>query len=156
MHKTYIVVGFIIAITLFMELAAHADAFDKTTKLTFSQAVEVPGQTLSAGTYLFRLADDGGDRNIVQIFNSDGTQLVTTVQTIATQRQQTTDDTEVTLTEPQSGNPAVLVKWFYPGEDIGNEFVYPKQEEKQLAQNQQETFVGSQMLSSSEAAAAGY
>jgi hypothetical protein len=35
-----------------------------------------------------------------------------------------------------------LVTWFYPGNDIGHEFVYSKQVESELAQDAKQTFVG--------------
>jgi hypothetical protein len=34
------------------------------------------------------------------------------------------------------------VSWFYPGNSTGHEFVLSKQEQQQLAQARQETFVG--------------
>ncbi|HXM64439.1 MAG TPA: hypothetical protein VN950_26500, partial [Terriglobales bacterium] len=50
---------------------AAADDFDQKTVFTFSGPVEGPGQVLSAGTYVFKLADSSSDRNIVQVFNKD-------------------------------------------------------------------------------------
>jgi hypothetical protein len=54
---------------------AAADDFDQKTVFTFSGPVEIPGQVLSAGTYVFKLADSSSDRNIVQVFNKDETHL---------------------------------------------------------------------------------
>jgi hypothetical protein len=99
---------------------------------------------LPAGTYLFILAGNDSDRNIVQIFNSDRTALYATLQTIATERQDATGDTTLALAEQGAGKPEVLLKWFYPGETTGNEFVYPKQEEKDLAQDRQQIVVANQ------------
>jgi Protein of unknown function (DUF2911) len=138
-NKGYIAVGLIIAFALFFELAAHADEFDQATTITFSEPIQIPGQILPAGTYLFKLPQGDSDRNIVQIFNANRTVLYATLQTIATDRQEPTDDTAVTLAEPESGGPSVLVKWFYPGHETGNEFLYPKQKEKELAQDKQQT-----------------
>src|SRR4051812_15787978 len=154
-HKFYIFIGLIIAMTLFAELAAHADDFDLATRLTFSQPVEIPGQALPPGTYLFKLADTGGSRGIVQIFNADGTHIVATVMTIAAERREPASDTVVTLAERESGNPDAFVKWFYPGRTIGNEFVYPKKQEQEVAHDKQDTFVGDRLLSSSDAGLAG-
>src|ERR1700723_613397 len=53
---------------------ARADEWNKKTVMTFSQAVEIPGQILPAGTYTFLLADSPSDPHIVQIFNADGSQ----------------------------------------------------------------------------------
>jgi hypothetical protein len=143
-NKSYIVVGLIIAFTMFFELAAHADEFDEATTFTFSQPVQIPGKVLPAGSYLFELADHGSEPNVVQVFSADRSVKYGFFLTIATERQQPADDPTVTLAEPESGRPAVLVKWFYPGRESGNEFVYSKQTEKEIAQDSQQTIVANQ------------
>jgi hypothetical protein len=140
-NKGYIAVGLIIAFSLFFELAAHADESDQSTTITFNQPIQIPGQVLPAGTYLFKLADSNSNQNIVQVFNADRTVLYATLQTITTERQEPTGHTVVALAEQGAGQPDVLLKWFYPGREIGNEFVYPGQKEKELAQDKQQTIV---------------
>jgi hypothetical protein len=147
-NKGYIAVGLVIAFALFFELGAHADESDEATIMSFSAPVQIPGQVLPAGTYLFELADHGSAPNVVQVFSSDRTVLYGTFLTIATERQDPTSDTTVTLAEPESGGTPVLVKWFYPGQDIGNEFLYSKQTEKELARDSQQTIVARQAQSS--------
>src|SRR6266403_510871 len=137
-NKGYFLIGAIIASILFFEVAAHADAWDLTTKLTFSQPVQVPGKVLPAGTYLFRLANSD-DRHIVQVFSSDRKVLYATLMANPTLRQEPSGESVVTFAEQGPGKPEALLKWFYPGEATGNEFVYSKQEEKQLAQDKQQT-----------------
>jgi hypothetical protein len=155
-NKSYIVVGLIIAFTMFFELAAHADEFDEATTITFSQPVQIPGNVLPAGSYLFELVDHGSEPNVVQVFSADRSVLYGTFLTIATERQQPADDTTVTLAEPESGGPAALVKWFYPGREIGNELVYSQQTEKELAQGSQQTIVANQAsMSNSDSTGAG-
>ena len=155
-NKSYIVVGLIIAFSLFFELAAHADELDQATTITFSAPIQIPGQVLPAGSYLFKLANGDADRNIVQVFNADRTVLYATLQTVATYRQEPTGDTVVTLAEQGTGQPEAFLKWFYPGREAGNEFVYPQQKEKELAQDQQRTVVANQpTVSNSDAAGAG-
>src|SRR5579864_5879696 len=64
----------LLAITLFSATllpSARADEWNKKTVVTFSQAVEVPGKVLPAGTYTFQLMDSPSDRHIVQIFRAD-------------------------------------------------------------------------------------
>src|ERR1700757_71187 len=114
-HKSYIVAGLIIAFSLFFELAAHADDSIQETKITFSQPISIPGQTLPAGTYLFKQANTD-DLNLIQIFSSDRTHLYATLQTIPTEADQIPDDTTVRLAEQGAGKPNLLLKWFYPGE----------------------------------------
>ena len=143
-QKSYIIVGLIIAFALFFELAAHADESNLNTTMTFSEPIQVPGQVLPAGTYVFRLADPGGSQNVVQIFNSDRTVLYATLETVTAERQHPTGDTAVTLAKQGPGKPDALLKWFYPGRNTGNEFVYSKQNEKALAQDTQLTIVTNQ------------
>jgi hypothetical protein len=138
-NKGYIAVALIIASTLFFGLAAHADESDQATKITFSQPVQIPGQVLPAGTYLFKLEDSNSSQNLVQIFNADRTVLYATLQTVATERREPTGYTVLTLAEQGTGQPDVLVKWFYPGRETGNEFVYSTEKEKDLGQDRQQT-----------------
>jgi hypothetical protein len=148
-HKSYVVVGMIIAFALLFELAAHADQPDQATKITFTQPIQVPGQILPAGTYLFKLAGDGLD--IVQIFSSDRTHLYATLSTIPTENPQETGDTTIALAEQGAGKPDLLLKWFYPGDQTGHEFVYSNPLEKEIARDKQQTVVTNQQPTDSEA-----
>ena len=53
---------------------ARADEWDKRTVMTFNEPVEMPGQVLPAGTYVFKLADLQADRTVVQTFTEDQSQ----------------------------------------------------------------------------------
>src|SRR5213080_2693190 len=57
---------------------AKADAWDKETIVTFSSAVEVPGQVLPPGTYVFKPAHSEWDRHILQILTKDQRNLLAT------------------------------------------------------------------------------
>jgi len=155
-NKGYIVVGLIIAFSLFFGLAAHADESDQSTTITFSQPIQIPGQVLPAGAYLFKLEDSNSNQNIVQVFNADRTVLYATLQTIATERQEASGHTVVALAKQGAGQPDALLKWFYPGRETGNEFLYPTQKEKELAQDRQQTIVANPpTVSNSDANGAG-
>src|SRR4051812_22661679 len=52
--------------------AASASPTDHLTKFTFNRPIAVPGITLPAGTYIFKLADPSTERKIVQIMDADG------------------------------------------------------------------------------------
>jgi len=106
--------------------STKADTRDKKTAVTFGEPVEVPGTALPAGTYVFKLARSRADRHLVQIFNEDETQLITTVRAVPTSRAQTTAKPVFTFDESYPDSPELLHTWFYPGDDIGNEFVYPE------------------------------
>jgi hypothetical protein len=150
-HKFCIVLGLLIAFGFFFELAAHADESNELIKITFSAPVQIPGQVLPAGTYAFQRANDD-DLDLFQIFNADRTVLLATIQTVPTEGREPADDTTITLAEQQSGNPPLLVRWFYPGRITGHEFIYSKEQEHEIAQARQETFVGSQLVSRGQAA----
>lgn len=102
---------------------AAADEWNKQTVLTFSQDVEIPGKILPAGKYVFRLADSS-NRHVVQVFDQAGRILVT-VSTIPAARLTATDDTHVMFEEPSAGALFPIKKWFYPGNLVGEEFLYP-------------------------------
>jgi hypothetical protein len=140
--KLSMMAGFVIAFALIFELTAHAGEDDQMTKISFSEAVQVPGRVLPAGTYQFVLARNESSLDIVQIFNADGTALVTTVPTIPTERAREADGISIMLAQRPDGQPDALVSWFYPGMQTGHEFLYSKQEEKELTQDAKQTFVG--------------
>jgi hypothetical protein len=155
-NKIYIVVGLIIAFTLICELVAHAGESDQTTTITFSQSIQIPGQVLPTGTYVFKLANGDSDRNTVQVFNADETALYVTLETITAERQKPTRHTAIVLAEQGGGQPDALLQWFYPGHETGNEFLYPKEKEKELAHDRQQTVVTNQpTASNSDASSAG-
>ena len=119
--------------------AAKADEWNRKTVLTFSGPVEIPGVhlkgwgVLPAGTYVFKILDSQSDRHIVQIFNKDETQVFATILAIPNYRLKVTGKTVVTFRERPAGEPEALRAWFYPGENYGEEFVYPKARAMQLA-----------------------
>jgi hypothetical protein len=115
---------------------ASAQTWNKRTTVTFSAPVEIPGigaQVLPAGTYVFRLLDSQSDRHIVQIFNQDESHLYATILAIPNYRLQATDKTVMTFAERAVGDPQAIRAWFYPGDNSGQEFVYPRKRAVELA-----------------------
>ena len=149
-NKLYMILGMLIAFGVFFELAAHADEANEATTITFSAPVQIPGRVLPAGTYVFQQANSD-DLNLIQISNPDHGVLYATLETVPADRMNSTAHTAIELAEPESGTP-ILVKWFYPGRLTGHEFVYPKEQEHEIAQARQETFVGSKSMPNSETA----
>jgi hypothetical protein len=112
---------------------AAADDFDQKTVFTFSGPVEIPGQVLSAGTYVFKLADASSDRNTVQVFNKNETHLYGTFLAIPDYRIKPAGKTIITFEERPAGSPEAVKAWFYPGDNYGHDFVYPKPKATALA-----------------------
>jgi hypothetical protein len=105
---------------------ANADVADQKTIFTFSSPVEIPGQVLQAGTYVFKLADSQSDRDIVQVLNKDETHLYGTFLAISDERVRPAGKPIITFEEAPAGSPETVKAWFYPGDNYGHEFVYPK------------------------------
>jgi hypothetical protein len=93
----------------------------------------VPGKVLPAGTYWFTLLQDDPDRNIVQIWNSNQTELLATILTAPDYRLQPKGRTVMKFEERPTNQPEALEAWFYPGDDYGHEFVYPEARARELA-----------------------
>ena len=105
---------------------ARADAWDKKTVMTVNETIQVPHRVLSAGTYVVKLLDSPSDRHIVQIFNADETEVLTTILAIPNYRLKPTEKSVFTFWEMPPGEPPALRAWFYPGDNFGQEFAYPK------------------------------
>jgi len=108
------------------DIGVRADGWDKKTIVTFSDAVEIPGQVLPAGTYVFKLAGTSSDRHIVQIWNGDETQILATILAIPNYRLDPPCRTILEFDERPGDSPMALHSWFYPGDSTGQEFVYPR------------------------------
>ncbi|HWZ96362.1 MAG TPA: hypothetical protein VN025_01235 [Candidatus Dormibacteraeota bacterium] len=104
--------------------SAKADDWNHKTVVTFGDSVEVPGQVLLPGTYVFKLAESQANRHIVQIWTGDEQELITTLLTIPSQRSRPAGHTVFTFDERPADSPQALSEWFYPGETTGEEFVY--------------------------------
>jgi len=112
---------------------AHAQPSDKRTFFTFSRPITLPGVTLPAGKYVFRLADDTTSRKVIQVASADGTKPYAMLLTIPDERRDPPKDAEVAFLETASNTPSAVGAWWYPGERIGYEFIYPRAQARQLA-----------------------
>jgi len=113
--------------------SARADEWNKKTVMTVNEPIQVPNKVLPAGTYVIKLLDSPSDRHIVQIFNADETRLQTTILAIPNYRIQPTGKTVFSFWETPPGQPKALRAWFYPGDNFGQEFAYPKSAAVQIA-----------------------
>ena len=113
--------------------SARADEWNKKTILTVNESIQVPNKVLPPGKYVMKLLDSPSNRHIVQIFNADETHLETTVLAIPNYRLQVTGKTTFQFWETPPGQPKALRAWFYPGDNFGQEFAYPKGESTQIA-----------------------
>jgi len=132
MLKT-LVAACVLAVTAFASTTAHAQTVDNRTFFTFNQPVALPGVTLPAGKYIFRNPDITAARRVVQVLSEDGKQSYAMLLTIPAQRTEAAAKPEIRFMETAAGTPQAIKAWWYPGNAIGWEFIYPKEQALKLA-----------------------
>ena len=114
---------------------AQGQPLDARTEFTFNQPVELPGVTLPPGTYIFRFVDGTTGRKVMQVQAKDASNKTYGMfLTINAERPRPSDDAELRFLETPAGQPAAVKTWWYPGNTIGREFIYPKSQARRLAQ----------------------
>src|SRR5262245_56051134 len=111
---------------------------NQDTFFTFSQAVELPKTTLPAGTYFFQLMDSDSNRHIVKVMSQDRKQLLATLMAIPYySNDRPPDDPQVRFLETPAANGVAATNaikiWFYPGNSVGHEFIWPRDKAMRLA-----------------------
>jgi hypothetical protein len=106
--------------------STKADEWDKKTVVTFDQDVEIPGQVLPAGTYVFKLLRNNSNRNIVQIWTAHESHLLSTLITVGDSFPNPSGDPYFVLdmSGTEEGYPPVVASWFFGGGNEGRDFVY--------------------------------
>ncbi len=136
LHKQYSALA--VAILFILALPAmRADEWRKRTVITINEPVQFPTVVLPAGTYVMMLLDSPSNRDIVQIFDKNEQHLITTILALPNYRLQPTGKSVFTFWETPAGNPPAVRAWFYPGDNYGQEFVYPKSMSTQIASTNQ-------------------
>jgi hypothetical protein len=123
-----------VLVVLVHVMASGADAFtsDKRTYFTFNQSVALPGVTLPAGTYMFRLADPDTSRRVIQVSDKNGTQSYALLLTMPAYRVDAAKDSEIRFLETAAGAPRPINAWWYVGDNTGYQFIYSKQQLAEL------------------------
>ncbi len=115
--------------------AAQAQPADKKTYFTFSGPVALPGVTLPAGRYVFRIVDTETSRKVIQVLSDDEKKPFAMMNTIPDQKRDPVKDATVSFYETPKGTPAAVKSWWYPSESIGYQFIYPRAQAKEIAKN---------------------
>jgi hypothetical protein len=134
-----IVGGLMLALLLQAPAAVQASETDRLTHFMVNQSFEVPGKVLQPNTrYVMKLHDLYQNRNVVQVYTDDEKQMLAQFLAINDQRMEPVDKTTFTFIETQPGYPKPIRSWFYPGRNIGLEFVYPKEQALEIAKHAKE------------------
>jgi hypothetical protein len=117
-----------------------ADDWDKKTVLTVNQPIQMPAccnpdhtVTLQPGAYVLVLVDSLSDRHIVRVFDQDQKNVITTILAIPNYRLRPTGKSNFQFWETPAGQPRAMRAWFYPGDNFGQEFAYPKTKSIEIA-----------------------
>jgi hypothetical protein len=121
------------ALGIILTPSVKGDAWNKKTIVTVNEPIIAGNKVLEPGTYVWKLLDSPSDRHIVQIFNKDENKVETTILAIPNYRLQPLDKSQFTFWETPDGVPKAVRAWFYPGDNFGQEFAYPKKLVAQLA-----------------------
>jgi hypothetical protein len=123
------------AAVLMTAAVAQAQPEDKRTYFTFNRPIVLPGATLPAGRYLFRIVDTQTSRKVIQVLSGDGKKPLAMLNTITDERAEAAKDPEVSFIETPKDAPSAVKTWWYPGERTGYEFIYPRAQARALARS---------------------
>ncbi len=131
--------GVLALTTTFAAAQGGTAQWNKKTQLTFSGPVQVPGKTLQAGTYTFRVMDLLADRHVLQILDKDEKDLITTVMAVTQSHLEPAENNVVMFSERPAGSAPAVKIWYYPGDTTGHELVYPRAQAISIAKSSNTT-----------------
>ena len=121
------------ALVCLAPFASKADDYDKKTIIKISAPTEVPGIVLQPGTYVIKLLNSQSNRHIVEVMNERMDHLYALTFAVAAERLEPRGKTTLTFYEATGDRPIALRKWFWPGDTIGQEFIYPKDQAARIS-----------------------
>ena len=115
-----------VALGIVLASSVGAASEDKrTTYMTFSQPVGLPGVTLPAGTYLFEIADPLVSADIIRVTNRQRSMVYFTAFTDRVERlDRVRRETSIIFAPPEVGFVRKIAAWYPGGESMGHEFIY--------------------------------
>jgi hypothetical protein len=96
----------------------------RTTYLTFSGPVALPGVALARGTYVFELAAPQTDPTIVRVLSRDRSTVYFMAFTEMVPRPPGGKNQRVSLGEAGAGHPVPILAWYPDGDSSGRRFIY--------------------------------
>ncbi len=95
----------------------------RTTFLTFSGPVALPGATLGTGTYIFELLNPSSGADVVTVRDKDGPRVYYSGFTRRIDRP-AGQVQPVSVAEAPRGVPPKILVWYPTGEGMGHQFIY--------------------------------
>ena len=103
-----------------------ADEWNKMTRISVNQPVDLQNVVLTPGHYVLRLMEGPSNRFVVQVFSADQQHLITTILATPAFRMKPASKTKFGFYESAPGHPMAVRTWFYPGDDFGFQFSPPR------------------------------
>jgi hypothetical protein len=131
----------------FLAAATNASAqdsnVDQRTYLTFSGPVQMPGVTLPAGKYVFKLAPTAL-HNVMQVFDGEEKHIIgqwffVPVERTSEEQAKADGKPVVMFREMPEGMTPAVHYFYYPTDLRGKEFIYPKDQAVKIAAATHET-----------------
>ena len=128
------------ALGVFLFLGASSLVADEAwrTPLTISEPTEIPGMVLQPGKYVVQVQNTKETRMVVQFLQGDQTKAVAQAIGVPNYRVTISDGAQFTYFQRAEGSPQALKMWFYPGNNFGIEFVYPREKAMMIAKTSRE------------------
>ena len=128
------------ALLVCLAITQSVEAQQRRTKVRFNAPIEIPNpntptgvMVLPPGEYMFALAETGTSHHVVRVTDPTGRTVHSQVLTIPDYRLNATSKTVMYLGERPAGQPLAIKSWFYPGNNMGERFIYPKARAQALA-----------------------
>jgi hypothetical protein len=112
----------------------YSTEWNQKSTIKNEKVIEFPGFVLEPGTYVIRQKESTETRALLEICSQDESQILGTVEAVPDHEQRPDDDSEFVYFNVPQGKPAPVRAWFFTGEMVGWEFVYPKARAKEIAQ----------------------
>jgi hypothetical protein len=124
--RAAVIGGLVLAAGLVVTKSITAGEWDKKTVLTVNQPIQISDTYLEPGSYVLMLDRSPSDRHIVRIYNDKQNHLINTILAIPAYRVRPTGNTQFTFWETPPNTARALRDWYWPGDNFGQEFPYPK------------------------------
>jgi hypothetical protein len=125
----------LLAIVLAPPASAQLPSADRSTVLTFSGPIALPGVALPAGSYLFKFASPNLAADVLEVMSADGKASYAMLHTIPVERTETKANHKqvVTFRETPENQPQQIDAWYFDAadtprgwDDVGCELLYTK------------------------------
>src|SRR5688572_27305947 len=116
--------------------------WNKKSTLTVRESVEAPGIVLEPGRYVVKLHEQNLDHITIHILDATERTVLATFPAVQDFRKHFSDEAPFIFYKVEEPGVRAIRSWFYPGDNYGLEFVYPRERARVIAQQSGEHVKG--------------